>query len=166
MRKLALFMVVALGVLVGCSGGYSFTGGNVGEAKTLNIGFFENRAQLVNPSFSQTFTESLKDFFLQQSSLTLVDGDADMEVRGHITTYSLKPQAARSGSEIAEMRFTVGIQVEFENHLEPENNYSQRFTRYRDFPSDQNFSDIEASLSDEIVRELCEDVLNRAIANW
>jgi len=29
-----------------------------------------------------------------------------------------------------------------------------------------NFSDIETELSEEIIKELTEDILNKAIANW
>ena len=40
------------------------------------------------------------------------------------------------------------------------------FSRYRDYDADLNFSDIETELSEEIIKELTEDILNRAIANW
>ena len=45
MRTLILFL--ALMVLSSCKGGYSFTGGNIGDAKSLYVGFFENNAQIV-----------------------------------------------------------------------------------------------------------------------
>ncbi|CAI8455201.1 MAG: Uncharacterised protein [Cryomorphaceae bacterium] len=152
--------------LTGCRGGYSFTGGNVGEAKSIHVGFFENNAQIVNPEMSQIVTEGIKDIFMQQTSLSLVDGPADMDVRGSIVEYSLKPQAARGPSEVAQMRFTIGLKVAFENVLEPKNNFDQRFNRYRDYDADLNFSDIETELADDIIRELTEDILNRSIANW
>jgi len=152
--------------LTGCRGGYSFTGGNVGEAKSIHVGFFENNAQIVNPEMSQIVTEGIKDIFVQQTSLSLVDGPADMDVRGSIVEYSLKPQAARGPSEVAQMRFTIGLKVAFENVLEPKNNFDQRFNRYRDYDADLNFSDIETELADDIIRELTEDILNRSIANW
>jgi hypothetical protein len=152
--------------LTGCRGGYSFTGGNVGEAKSIHVGFFDNNAQIVNPEMSQIVTEGIKDIFVQQTSLSLVDGPADMDVRGSIVEYSLKPQAARGPSEVAQMRFTIGLKVAFENVLEPKNNFDQRFNRYRDYDADLNFSDIETELADDIIRELTEDILNRSIANW
>jgi hypothetical protein len=36
----------------------------------------------------------------------------------------------------------------------------------RPYDADLNFSDIENELAAEIIKELREDVLNRAIANW
>ena len=153
-------------ILSGCKGGFSFTGGNVGEAKTLNVDFFENTAAIVNPEMSQIFTESLKDIFVQQTSLGLVEGPADMEFSGAIVDYSLRPQAARGPSEVAQMRFTISVKVSFENRLAEENSFEQRFSRSRDYDADLNFSDIETELAAEIMRELTEDILNRAIANW
>lgn len=161
-----LFMVSVFALLASCKGGYSFTGGNVGDAKTINVGFFDNNAQIVNPEMSQIVTEAIKDIFVQQTSLSLVSGPADMLVNGNIVEYSLKPQAARGPSEVAQMRFTISVQVQFENVLEPKNNFDQRFNRYRDYDADLNFSDIEGELAQEIIKELREDILNRAIANW
>ncbi len=164
MRTLILFL--ALIVLSSCKGGYSFTGGNIGDAKSLYVGFFENNAQIVNPEASQQLTEAIKNIFVQQTSLELNDGPSDMEFNGEIVEYSLKPQAARGPSEVAQMRFTISILVDFENRLKLENNFSQRFSRYRDYNSDLNFSDIETELSEDIIKELTEDILNKSIANW
>jgi hypothetical protein len=39
-------------------------------------------------------------------------------------------------------------------------------SRFRDFSSDNLFSDVENQLVEEINQELAEDIMNRAIANW
>jgi len=164
--RIKVFIALAALALVSCKGGYSFTGGNVGDAKSIYVGFFDNNAQIVNPEMSQVVTEAIKDIFVQQTSLELNDGPSDMEVSGSIVEYSLKPQAARGPSEVAQMRFTISLQVDFMNRLVPDNDYSQRFSRSRDYGADLNFSDIETELSAEIITELTEDILNKAIANW
>lgn len=158
-----LFLILALS---SCKGGYSFTGGNVGDAKTMQVDFFDNNAQIVNPETSQWMTEAIKDIFVQQTPLELVQGPADMYISGEINEYSLRPQAARGPSEVAQMLFTISVQVEFINELAPENNFNARFSRSRPYDADLNFSDIENELAAEIIKELREDVLNRAIANW
>jgi len=158
-----LFLALALS---SCKGGYSFTGGNVGDAKTMQVDFFDNNAQIVNPETSQWMTEAIKDIFVQQTPLELVQGPADMYISGEINEYSLRPQAARGPSEVAQMLFTISVQVEFINELAPENNFNARFSRSRPYGADLNFSDIENELAAEIIKELREDVLNRAIANW
>ena len=158
-----LFLALAL---PSCKGGYSFTGGNVGDAKTMQVDFFDNNAQIVNPEASQWVTEAIKDIYVQQTPLELVQGPADMYISGEINEYSLRPQAARGPSEVAQMLFTISVQVEFINELAPENNFNARFSRSRPYDADLNFSDIENELAAEIIKELRDDVLNRALANW
>jgi hypothetical protein len=164
MRYVALAFWMLL--LVGCSGGYSFTGGSVGAAKSFSVGFFPNRAPLVNPNLSIQLTETIKDIFIRQTPLKLLEGDADMLVEGSIVGYDVKPISAQGDETTSQSRFTITISVTFTNNLEPEKSFNQRFSRFRDFSSDNLFADVENQLVSEINQELAEDVLNRAIANW
>ena len=72
----------AASVLWACSGGYSFTGGDVGAAKTLSIQRFDNNAPLVNPKLSQQFTETLQQVMVRQTPLSLVRNDGDLDFSG------------------------------------------------------------------------------------
>jgi hypothetical protein len=164
MRYVALAFWMLL--LVGCSGGYSFTGGSVGAAKSFSVGFFPNRAPLVNSNLSIQLTETIKDIFIRQTPLKLLEGDADMLVEGSIVGYDVKPISAQGDETTSQSRFTITISVTFTNNLEPEKSFNQRFSRFRDFSSDNLFADVEYQLVSEINQELAEDVLNRAIANW
>lgn len=152
--------------LVGCGGGYSFTGGSVGDAKTFSVNYFPNRAPLVNPNLSIQITETIKDIFLKQTPLKLLENDADMLVEGAIVGYDVKPISAQGNETTSQSRFTISISVTFTNNVEPDKSFNQRFSRYRDFSSDNLFADVENELVSEINQELAEDILNRAIANW
>jgi hypothetical protein len=161
---------VLLGLLIfslsACVGGYSFTGGSVGEAKTISVSYFDNRAALVNPNLSIQLTEAMKDIFVQQTPLELVEGNADMLIEGSISGYEVRPISAQGNETTSQSRFTISISVIFTNNLDAEKSFTQRFSRYRDFSSDNLFADVENALVEEINQELAEDVLNRAIANW
>jgi hypothetical protein len=161
-----IFGFLFISILSACSGGYSFTGGSVGAAKTLSVDFFTNQAPLVNPNLSQEVTEAIKDIFLQQTKLKLTDQNADMHIEGSITGYEVRPMSAQGNETTSQSRFTITINVRFTNNLEPDKNYSQKFSRFRDYSSDLLFADVENQLVGEIKKELAEDVLNRAIANW
>lgn len=161
-----VYSLLILLVLPSCIGGYSFTGGSVGEAKTISVNYFPNKAALVNPNLSIQITEAIKDIFVQQTPLELVDGNADMLVEGSIVTYEVRPISAQGNETTSQSRFTIGISVTFTNNLEPDKSFTQRFSRYRDFSSDNLFADVENTLVEEINQELAEDVMNRAIANW
>jgi hypothetical protein len=159
----ASFIVMAA---VACSGGYSFTGGDVGDAQTLSVRNFPNYADLINPNLSIEFTESLRQNFLNQTRLRLVQEDGDLDFDGSIVGYTITPMAAQAGEVSAQTKLTVTVNVIFTNHKDPDKSFEQRFSRFRDFNSDLPFANVEEQLVREIVQELAEDILNRSIVNW
>ncbi len=174
MNALKHFFYVTLFVfLTACgSGGYSFTGGDIGDAKTISIAFFANNADLVQPQLSQIFTEKLRDIYLQQTRLELVKNSGDMEIEGSIVGYDIQPlnaQAADPNSftqQVAQTRISVTVNVIFTNQKEPEKSFEQRFNRFADFNADQEISAVEVELLNQISQELSENILNQSIGNW
>ena len=76
-----------------CKVNYSMTGASISpEIKTVNIGYFTKTAALGPPSLSQTFTERLKQKFLNETSLSVVSTNADLTFQGTITGYTITPQ--------------------------------------------------------------------------
>ena len=45
-------------------------------------------------------------------------------------------------------------------------NFEQLFIRFSDFSASQSLSLLENSLMEEINRQLCEDIFNKAFNNW
>lgn len=161
------FLITILSVALSSCGFYSFTGASISpEVKTISVSFFQNQAQVINPTLSQTFTEGLKDHFLQQTNLVLVKEDGDLQFEGEIIDYSIQPVGSTSEQQTSQNRLTVSVQVRFYNKFEEENNFDSRFSRFADFPSDQNLSSIENELVEEIVQELEENIFNKAVVNW
>jgi hypothetical protein len=168
LKIIALPLIALLSIVFyQCTGGYSFTGGDVGDAKTFSVERFPNNAPLVNPNLSQFLTEAVKDIFLQQTNLRLVDDDeGDFHFSGSIVEYRITPIAPTAGQVAAQSRLTIAIQVQFENRLEPKKSYEERFSRFADFDAAESFSNIEDNLVRIINEELAENILNRAIVNW
>lgn len=166
MRKL-IFFALSL-TLWACSGGYSFTGGDVGDAKTVSIQNFPNNAELVKPQLSQVFSEKLRDIFVQQTPLELVGRGGDLQFMGEITRYSIDPinaQASNIGS-VAQNRLTVEVNVIYINELEPDKGFEKKFSRFVDFDANQDINQIEEELHDQVAQELSENILNQSIGNW
>lgn len=153
-------------VLTACSGGYSFTGGDVGEAKTISIQRFDNVAPLVNPKLSQQFTETLQQVMVRQTPLSLVRADGDLDFSGAITGYEVRSEAPGANDQVAQSRLTVTVRVEYVNQLDDKKNFEQTFSIYRNFPASSDLSSVEDALVDEIVQELCEKIFNRSLVNW
>ena len=159
--------IIALFMLEGCTGGYSFTGASIPpDAKTISIQNFPNYASMVNPQLSQVLTDGLRNAFSSQTSLNLVDYDGDLDIKGEITNYTMQPTAITGNDQAAMNRLTITIKVVFVNTKDPNANFEQSFSRYREFSAQMNFSSVESSLVEEIVNELIDDVFNKAVVNW
>lgn len=152
---------------VGCKGGYSFTGASIpANAKTISVSTFPNYAATVNPQLSQKLTDDLRNLFSSQTSLNVVNGNADLEISGEITGYVTRAAALSANDEVSMNRLTITIKVKFVNNCDPDANFEQSFSRYRDYNAQLNFSSVESSLMGEIVSELCDDVFNKSVVNW
>ena len=166
-REIISLLAVLL-LAVGCSGGYSFTGASIPPgAKPLSVATFPNNASTVNPQLSQKLTDELMQMFSSQTPLDVMSNEGgDLHVEGEITGYDTRAAALSSNDEVSMNRLTVTIKVRFTNNIDPEANFEQQFSRYRDYPASRDFSSVESSLVGEIVTELCEDVFNKAVVNW
>lgn len=155
------------GLMAGCTGGYSFTGASIPPgAKTISVATFPNYASTVNPQLSQKLTDELMQMFASQTPLSVTTADGDLQVSGQITGYDTRASALSSSDEVSMNRLTITIRVKFVNQIDPDADFEQQFSRYRDYAATQDFSAVESGLMSEIVTELCEDIFNKAVVNW
>jgi hypothetical protein len=163
--SIAVFFAVVLG---GCRFvNYSFVGGSLDpKIKTISIQYFQNNAPIVQPSLSQSFTESLRDKFSSQTKLTSVSRGGDLNIEGSITGYSTQPIAIQGDETAAMNRLTITVNVKFSNKLDDKQDFDQSFSRYADYLSTLSISSVEESLIKEINEQLVEDIFNKAVVNW
>lgn len=147
----------------GC-GIYSFTGATI-EVETISIAFFENRSALINPTLSQIFTESLKDRFISQTKLNLVEIEGQWQLKGAITSYQVTPIAA-TANEASLNRLSIIVNVEFIDITKDDNKWTQSFSRFSDFDATQSLSEVEEALVEDINEQLVNDIFNKVAVNW
>ena len=169
MRIKAKIAVLVLGLTFigqGC-GIYSFSGASIpAEAKTVSVDYFPNHAQLVNPTLSNNFTNALRDAMTNQTTLDMIESGGDIAFEGEITDYRTSPVAITSGQTAAMNRLTVTIKVRFSNRIDDSKDFEQSFSRYEDYPSDQDLNSVQESLTATIIEALVEDIFNKALVNW
>lgn len=147
--------------------GYGFNGADICEqCKTVSIAYFDNNAANVNPELSQRLTEAIKDKFNNETPLTLVTRNADLQFSGHISRYQVTSVAVQGNETAAMNRLTIDIQVIYENIHEEEKNFETKFSRYADFESSRNLGDVEGELMDQIIEQLVQDIFNKSVVNW
>ena len=151
---------------------YTFTGASIPPSvKTFSVQFFENRAPLIVPSLSQSFTEELKSKILRSSPLDLLRPIGDVNFEGTITQYHVDPVAITSGGnqdrgQATQNRLTVTVQVKCTNTKDEKLSFEQSFTRYADFPKNQSLASVQSQLIQTITDQLVDDIFNRAFSNW
>jgi len=160
------FTSLLLVTITGC-GIYSFTGGDTGNAKTLQINYFPNNARLVEPGLSQKFTQELQDLFLRQTNLSLVKSNGDLFFEGEITNYRVTPMTATSDQTAAQSRLTIVINVRFYNKLDEKKDFEQKFTHFSDFGANEQLSgSVLDTALEEIFERITQDIFNASVANW
>jgi hypothetical protein len=166
----ALLSLVVASFLPSCKMSYSFTGANLSpEIKTFSVYYFPNRARLINPTLSQSFTEELKSKLNRQTSLDELSENGDIEFEGQITEYDFRPMSVQKQDDYdvsSQTRLTVTLKVKYTNHKEPESDFEQTFSAFEDYDSDLQISSVEDELIALIITKLTEDIFNATIANW
>ena len=159
--------LISLSILLVSCGVYSFTGASIpSDAETVSVAYFTTKATNSPSSLNQTITEGLKDLFINQTNLNLTEGEADLSFNGQITKYQVKPMAIKANETAGQNRLTIAIKVKYNNSFDEKQNFESTFSRYRDFNSTENLTDVEDILIEEITKELLEDVYNKAFVNW
>src|SRR5690606_2514918 len=135
----------------------------------ISIQEFYNNADLGPATMGQTFTNSLKNYFIQNSSLSVVQEDGELQMEGEITGFTLMPIAPTSNdpsgyTPASQTRLTITVKVTYVNTLDETMSFKDKpFSFYKDFPSDQNLSDAEDTFVREIFDRLVNDIFNASV---
>jgi len=160
-------LVILLLISTSSCGIYSLNGASIPpNAESISVSYFNNQANTINPNLSSTFTEKLKDIFIQQTNLNLIEENGDLAFSGFISKYEIKPISIQANETAAQNRLTISINVTYESKFEQNNNFTKMFSRYKDYNSSQNLTDIEESLVNAITNEIVEDIFNKSVVNW
>lgn len=165
---IAITMILLAGFLSpSCKVSYSFTGANISpDVKTFTVYYFPNRAQLVNPTLSQSFTEALREKLQRQTSLNELGDNGDLIFEGEITGYDYRPMAIQEQDQAALSRLTVRVKLKYTNNKDPEQSMEQTFSAYEDFDNATPLTQAEDEIVPQIIEKLNEDIFNATIANW
>lgn len=163
-----IFTIILCTLCGSCIPSYKFNGSaiNYDIYKTIDISDFPIRAALVYPPLQQTFENKLLDSVTRQTRLQEIDGNADLEMTGEITGYSLSPQSVGTDAYATETRLTITVRVKYTDNKNPANDIDQSFSAYRQFSSSMMLTDVQDDLCNEICDELVDLIFNATLGNW
>ncbi len=152
-------------------GVYSFTGTTI-TAESISINTFYNDASNGPVNLGVTFTDKLRDYFQQNTSLAQVDADGELQMEGSIASYRLTPVAPSAATsdqsrDVANLtRLSITIKVEYVNLENEDFSFNKNFSQFADFNSDLGLAVVEDALIDEIFEQIILDIFNASVANW
>ncbi|BDU24917.1 LptE family protein [Flavobacterium sp. GSB-24] len=163
--KYLLLLLVAT-TFSGCSV-YNFTGTGKIDAKTFQVNFFQNNADLVEPGIDRTFTLALQDLIMNQTNLNLVSNGGDLKYEGEITDYRITPMTATADQQAAQNRLSIRINVRFSNKKKETDDFEKSFEFYYDFPGrDLPTGSVLNEAIRVIFERITQDIFNESLAKW
>ena len=171
MKLKALNWILLLIPLAGC-GVYGFTGASISpDVKTISIQTFYNNAVLGPSNMSVLFTETLKDYFQQNTSLALIDQNGDLQIDGYIADYKITPVAANASSagqqDLSTLsRITISVFATYVNTKDDTFDFERRFSFFVDYDQSLDLASVEQDFAQEIFDQIVIDIFNASGANW
>ena len=166
-----LAAVVGAILLGGCSISYQFSGTSIDytQVRSISIKDFPNMAPLVYGPLAQRFTDELKDKFVRQTKLQMLRENGTLDLEGAITGYELTPQAVREDANralAALTRLTVTVRVRYTNRVNPDKDFEQSFSSYKEFENSRTIDQVQEQLCREIIDDLVNQIYNATVADW
>lgn len=167
MKYAIISLTILISLLLNSCGIYNFTGAKPVNAKTFQVNYFQNNAELIEPGIERTFTLELQDIIQSQTNLNLVSQGGELLYEGEIVDYRISPMTATADQRAAQNRLSISVLVRFYNRNKEEDNFEKRFSFFYDFDANQQLvgSQLTTAL-DVIFERITQDIFNESLAKW
>lgn len=135
------------------------------DVKTVKVNYIENRARYINPQLSPRLTDKLRQKIINQTRLSQVSGDADYEISGTVTDYSVSTSGI-SNQQVASNNLNVSVRIIFRNRLDEKKNLETSVTRNFPFSASLSLSQAESQLNEQIISNLTDEIFNKIFSTW
>ena len=167
MRKINPFLFLILLFTISSCSVYNFTGTGKIDAKTFQVNYFQNNAELIEPGIERTFTLALQDIIQNQTNLNLVKTGGDLTYEGEIKDYRISPMTATADQQASQNRLTIRVNVRFTNKNKETDNFEKTFDFFYDYPAAQQLTGPTLSSAIKVIFErITQDVFNESLAKW
>ena len=165
MKKSLVALLIILSI--NSCGVYNFTGTGKINAKTFQVNFFRNNAQIIEPGIERTFTQRLQALIQNQTNLNLIATNGDLIYDGEITDYFIAPTTATADQRAAQSRLTITVNVRFTNKNSEKDNFEKSFNFFKDFPATEQLVGPKLTVAlNEIFERITQDIFNESLAKW
>ncbi|WP_353150259.1 LptE family protein [Flavobacterium sp.] len=164
--KIKIITILTLFLLVGCNVKYNFTGTGKINAKTFQVNYFQNNAEIVEVGIERTFTQKLQNTIQNQTNLDLVTSGGDLLYEGEIVEYRITPMASNASQQSSQNRMTISINVRYSSKNSEDDNFEKRFSFFHDYDANLLPSAVLNEALEIIYERITQDIFNESLAKW
>lgn len=160
--------LAVLVLLTACSVSYKFNGASIDytKTKTIQIAEFPIRASYVWGPMGPMFNNQLKDQFASHTRLQQVNRNGDLKLEGEITSYSQRNKSVSAEGYSAQTELTMTVNVRFTNNANHSEDFERQFSASQSYETTQSLSAVQDELVTLMVKDICDQIFNAAVANW
>ena len=165
---LATILMLCLLIPTSCSVSYKFNGASIdySKTKTIQIADFPLRASYNWAPMGPMFNNELRSQFSDHTRLELVKRNGDLKLEGEITRYDQRNKGVSSEGHSAMVELSMTVNCRFTNNANHNEDFEQQFTATASYESTLSLSAVQDELVAEMVKNICEQIFNAAVANW
>ncbi|MEO6330186.1 MAG: LPS assembly lipoprotein LptE [Ginsengibacter sp.] len=136
------------------------------DIKTFRVNYLENKARYVNPTITPQVTEKLKQKIIGQTRLRQTNSDdAHYDISGYLSDYSVTTTGIANQNATTN-RLNVSFHLIFKNTVDQTKDFETDITSNYDFDAQKSLSQAEASLGNDIIKNLVDGLFNKIFSNW
>ena len=161
-------MAIAVAIVSACSVSYKFNGASIDYAKTktIQIGDFPVRASYAWAPMGPMFNNELRSQFTDHTRLQIVKRNGDLKLEGEITRYDQRNKGVSSEGHSSMVELSMTVNVRFTNNANHGEDFEQQFTATQSYETTQSLNAVQEELVTQMVKDLCDQIFNRTVANW
>ena len=163
-----IFGAVLALILVSCSVSYKFNGASIdySQNKTIQIAEFPIRSSYVWGPMGPMFNNQLKDQFANHTRLEQVKRNGDLKIEGEIIRYEQRNKSVSAEGYSAMTELTMTVNVRFTNNKNHKEDFEQQFSASASYETTQSLNSVQEELVTQMVKDLCDQIFNKTVANW
>ncbi len=128
---------------------------------SISISRIQNNIKAHSATIDYVLTQKLEDYLKQQMYLELTNKDADFEISGSISNYTIEPFSIGANDKVYLNRVTLKLRIYLINHCKNDKFTYKNITVFADYDAQKNFGEVKDSINNVLSEKAAEETYNK-----
>ncbi len=167
-RTRLTFIILTMLLLSACTISYRFNGASIDytTTKTIQIDNFPIRSAYVWGPMQSIFQNRLTDIFANQTKLSQVKKNGDLQLAGEIVAFDQYNKGISSDGYSSLVQLKMTVNVRFVNNKKHSEDFERQFTATSEYDASQQLTAVQEELVTQMVKDITDQIFNATVANW